>query len=261
MTLIKASELNPNLKYYKLLNESECEDDICYKTGLNQEKVLSESCKKGSLYFISELELINIISFLFFDIKWIREVSFETIPDEPIYIEEDMNVSLQIYKTRKFFLKERKPVSIATLWTFINPELLNKLVGPNNLIYIPDNFKTPEMCLQAVKNYKSVLQYVPEELKTPELCMIAINEDSMSLEYVPEKLKTPELCLHAVQKNGIALKYVPEELKTLELCMVAIKESSWCFGYIPEELKTPENYPILSTIILPNSDHTQFRCF
>ena len=39
---------------------------------------------------------------------------------------------------------------------------------------------------------------VPESVKTPELCLEAVRQDGAALEYVPEALKTPKLCLEAV---------------------------------------------------------------
>ena len=34
---------------------------------------------------------------------------------------------------------------------------------------VPDEFRTPELCLVAVSNYEYALEYVPDELKTREL--------------------------------------------------------------------------------------------
>ena len=39
------------------------------------------------------------------------------------------------------------------------------------------------------------LGHVPDELKTPELCLAAVQTRGEVLECVPQKLRTPELCL------------------------------------------------------------------
>jgi hypothetical protein len=81
------------------------------------------------------------------------------------------------------------------------------------LEYVPDEFKTAEMYLEAVKqDSRYTLQYVPDELKTAELCLIAVKEDGMALESVPSKLKTAELCLEAVKRNDAALQFVPKKI-------------------------------------------------
>ena len=69
-----------------------------------------------------------------------------------------------------------------------------------------------------------MLQHVSEQEKTPEVCLEAVKQTGEALEYVPETLKTPELCLAAVRQTGEALKFVPEELKTVALCTEAVSK-------------------------------------
>jgi hypothetical protein len=54
---------------------------------------------------------------------------------------------------------------------------------------------------------------VPEELKTPELCLAAVKHRGTALEYVPEGLKTEELCLAAAGRNLDALNFFPAHLR------------------------------------------------
>ena len=56
------------------------------------------------------------------------------------------------------------------------------------------------------------LAHVPEELKTPEVCLAAVKNAGRALAFVPDALKTPDFCLAAVRSNGCALEYVPDEL-------------------------------------------------
>lgn len=58
---------------------------------------------------------------------------------------------------------------------------------------MPEHLKTPELCLQNVRENPANLQYVPNALKTPELLTVALELDHTSLQYIPEELKTPEL--------------------------------------------------------------------
>ena len=46
------------------------------------------------------------------------------------------------------------------------------------------------------------LKHVPDELKTPELCLAAVNNDGRAIDLVPRELCTPELCLAAVKSTA-----------------------------------------------------------
>ena len=43
------------------------------------------------------------------------------------------------------------------------------------------------------------LDYVPDDLKTPDLCLTAVQQDGWALRFVPDDLKTPDLCRIADQ--------------------------------------------------------------
>jgi hypothetical protein len=60
-----------------------------------------------------------------------------------------------------------------------------------------------------------VLECVPEQLKTYELCLEAVKNKGYALKDVPEQFKTYKLCLEAVKNNGNALEYLPKKLFNL----------------------------------------------
>jgi hypothetical protein len=111
---------------------------------------------------------------------------------------------------------------------------------------VPEELKTPELCLVAVKQHGLALGDVPEELQTREILLEAVKQDGSAIEYVPEHELDDELCLEAVKEWGGALEHVPYELITPELCLVAVKQGvlkdDWGspLRYVPENLKTPE---------------------
>jgi hypothetical protein len=92
------------------------------------------------------------------------------------------------------------------------------------LEYVPDKYKTYELCLDAVRHNTpvdegcSALAFVPDELKTYELCLEAVRHDYLisiywetgntvefdyaaAINFVPKKLRTPELCFEALINN------------------------------------------------------------
>ena len=42
------------------------------------------------------------------------------------------------------------------------------------LEFVPDQYKTQEMCIKAVDNYPSTIKYVPDQYKTQEMCIRAV---------------------------------------------------------------------------------------
>lgn len=125
---------------------------------------------------------------------------------------------------------------------FRTPELCLAAVQGNGLAlrYVPKKFRTPELCLAAVQQNEWALQYVPEESRTSEMYLSAVQQDGEALGQVPEKLRTPKLCLMAVQENGRALYFVPEELRTPDLCLAAIQQNGWALKYLSEKSRTPD---------------------
>jgi hypothetical protein len=111
-----------------------------------------------------------------------------------------------------------------------------------NLAIVPEELRTPEICLAAVKQDGSALYYVPEKFKTPEIYRAAVNQNGLALKYVPEQFKTPEIYLAAVKQNGLALAYVPEELRTPEIYLAAVNQNGFALTYVTKELRTPEIY-------------------
>ncbi|MDR2583586.1 MAG: DUF4116 domain-containing protein [Fibromonadaceae bacterium] len=159
------------------------------------------------------------------DIEDRKSIEFRILIDENYYIEQG---------------KELKTVEQAL-----------KLVVQYGIMlkYVPEELKTEEVCLEAVRNskgYNSVgitdnaIVFVPEALRTAQLCFEAVKNNGEALEYVPEKLRTAELCLEAVMNNGKALKYVPEEFKTAKLYLEAVKSNGRALEDVPEKLRTAE---------------------
>ena len=110
------------------------------------------------------------------------------------------------------------------------------------LQYVPKELRTPKMYMEAVKNNEIVIDYVPEELRTPEMCMEVVKSNGDAIIFVPEELRTPEIYMEAVKSNGNALRHVPKELRTPKMYMEAVKSNGEALQYVPKELLTPEMY-------------------
>ncbi|MDR2583581.1 MAG: DUF4116 domain-containing protein [Fibromonadaceae bacterium] len=130
------------------------------------------------------------------------------------------------------------PMELMPDWTEFYPEGVKQYGWMLN--YVPEAFRTKELCYNAVKNNGDSLRYVPEKFKTKELCAQATEQNGCALQYVPEEFKTEEFCHKAVEQDGRALDFVPKELKTQELCLKAVKQYGYALKYVPEEFKTEE---------------------
>ncbi len=86
------------------------------------------------------------------------------------------------------------------------------------LFFVPDEYKTKELCTLAVIRNGAALMYVPPQIKDYELCRKAVNNNYHALKYVDDELKTKEMCEAAVKSCGSVLEYVPQKFITEELC-------------------------------------------
>jgi hypothetical protein len=110
------------------------------------------------------------------------------------------------------------------------------------IVYVPEKYITPELCIEAIKKDSNSIDFIPLEHITPDVCVEAVKHDSRVLGYVSEKYKTPELCTEAVKKDGHALRYVPEKYKTPELCILATQNCLYALDYVPKEYITQDLY-------------------
>ena len=105
---------------------------------------------------------------------------------------------------------------------------------------------TYEHYLKEVKKNGFTFEFVPEEFKTPELCLEAIKADCFSLSIIPkppwseeydEDIDGGDIFIEGTQFNTM-LKFVPEELKTAELCFTAVKREN----QMKKNSPTPEGF-------------------
>ena len=66
------------------------------------------------------------------------------------------------------------------------------------------------MCKHAVKKLPYLKRYVPDQYKTQQLCDKAILENGGTSESVPDCYKNQEICNKAVDNYSHALDFVPE---------------------------------------------------
>ncbi len=104
---------------------------------------------------------------------------------------------------------------------------------------LPEELRTPAVCLAAVRQDGLMLKRVPEALRTPAICAAAVRQNGLALRWVPENMKTPEICADAVCSSGWAVKHVPADLLTEDLCLVAARDAgAEALELMPHEMVT-----------------------
>ena len=108
---------------------------------------------------------------------------------------------------------------------------------------VPDAVKDYDFCRWAVSIADNLgrenFKYVPDQFKTPELCMIAVKKDGRMLEHIPSSLITEEMCIAAITTTHAAVQLVPDSLLTEDMCILALGKWPKEFLYLPERMLTP----------------------
>lgn len=129
------------MKFYKILDETECHNGLQYKTGLNIDPIPfnpSGDCEPGGIYYARE----DILYFLDYG-PWIREV---TLPDDArTYLNPRLPVK---WKADKVILGERRR---------INDEVIEELLdeGAKKFIKVFNLIETEELFLRLFNLYYS----------------------------------------------------------------------------------------------------------
>ena len=132
-------------------------------------------------------------------------------------------------------------------------EALNVVRGDGEALKdVPEEFKTEELCLEAVRKDGLALQFVPwgqlnlTVSEKVELCLEAVKQDSFALKNMPWRQlnlavsEKVEICIEAVKQNGYSLQFVPKGLMTAEVCLEAVKHGGKALQFVPEKTRTAE---------------------
>ena len=84
------------------------------------------------------------------------------------------------------------------------------------LLFVPDHFKTQDVCNEVVRREPYNLRYAPDHLKTQEICDETVHTEPLSLAYVPDGFKTQKMCDQAVRDDSSSLQFVPDWFVTQE---------------------------------------------
>ena len=123
---------------------------------------------------------------------------------------------------------------------------------------IPKKFKTPEFYLKAAQTGTQI-SFVPDSFKTEELCLEALKAEYLNYEHIPKKMFTKEFTEKAMRLNPLLprelcvvkdwklFEFMPEDLMTVQVCgEIAWGTNGKVLGLIPEKIKTPKFYSFVA---------------
>lgn len=84
---------------------------------------------------------------------------------------------------------------------------------------VPNRLIDFEMAKIAVSSDSSVLKILPEQFKTKEICLIAVRKSGFSFEYIPEKILDEDIYFEAMKCGTCKPEAIPKRHLTPKLCV------------------------------------------
>jgi len=228
---------------FKLFRSNLVHKDATYRLGLNvvgsRVYMLSDVYKDLNDRF--EYNSAPILA----PFHWIAPIH---VCDDSRLIDLETGFQLDTFEIARFYPIHKVLNGALTRMLPIGPEVANALehrtaaVTSHGLALriIADRYKTPELCMLAVKQNGMALEFVQVDLQTYAMRKTALAMDGMALQF----LRDPafELCVHAVRQNGCAMEFVPAHKQTGELCRLAIQQDASAIEFVKEPTRELKEY-------------------
>lgn len=115
-------------------------------------------------------------------------------------------------------------------------------VCKQNILDVPINQLTIELCESYVRKDGQNLRYVPDHMKTNNICKMAVRVDGTNIKYIPRILRTKDICWMAIEQNVSAFYYVPKNLRTIEMCQHVIQRDPDMINVVPKNMRNEINH-------------------
>ena len=108
--------------------------------------------------------------------------------------------------------------------------------GINAFSSIPQRLKIEENYIKYFNIQPNLISLIPDDEKTYNICMAAVKLNGDNLQYVPHNIMNDEICTEAIITSENAFKYIPEHLRTENICLAATIE------YVTKSLAIPDKF-------------------
>lgn len=157
------------------------------------------------------------------------------------------------------FSLEQVPVKYRTI-ELCEQRIPYEITG-ENFAFVPDEYKTEQMCSAWVTQAGLALKYVPQSLRTEALCVMAGQSNLSALSHIPPAICTrrltqkilagvqeyemrelthvfhldPDFCAQAVLVNGLTLAAIPDRDITAQICHDAVTQNGMAIEFVPAQ--------------------------
>ena len=110
------------------------------------------------------------------------------------------------------------------------------------------------MCDKVVDDNPDASEFVPDWYKTQEMCDKVADDFYIALEY-----KSKEMCDKTISGNPFSLRYVPDQYKTQQMCDKAVADCLTSFKFVPDWFVTSKMVKKLFTDLYANENIIYFK--
>ena len=115
------------------------------------------------------------------------------------------------------------------------------------------------MCDKAVSTYPSIIEYVPNCYKTQEMCVKAVNKCFFGFDSIPDPYKTREMCDRVVSEDPFLIVYCPDKYKTERMCDGAVDDCLAALKFISDWIVTSKMTKKLFTALYADDNMLNFN--
>lgn len=138
--------------------------------------------------------------------------------------DEQRNIDKLIENSSLFKFLANKTASICKLAVHLNGD---------NVKYVPEEFLTETMCIQAAK--RGSLGRIPINRITQEVCDAAVTNSRNQFDEYPEQFRTEDMCVKIVPYVGI--HQMPESHRTEAVCLASVQICRNNIKYVPQHIR------------------------
>ena len=116
-------------------------------------------------------------------------------------------------------------------------------IEPSSLAFVPDIFKTEEMCNEAVGRNVYTLDNVPDYIMTQKVCNEVVRENPAFF-LVPDCFKTQRMCIMALEVFPWQLNDIPDYFNTQRVSDDVVQRDAHSLQFVPDWFVTEEQMKI-----------------
>ncbi len=234
------NDIYSGVRLVKLTNEDCVHNGFEFVEGINVDFNNFDStqvCGPDGLYFCKHDDMTAWLEYNEMPMTYIWDV---TIPNDARCV-----VYGQKLKTDKLILSNRRNLS-DELYEIIFNAIGNGMSisdATKHASSYPSTVWSDRLFSRLVEMDESVIKYVPNMYRSYDMCLTAAKHYHDAYTYIPDMYKSYEILTHCIKLNPKMIKMIEEKNMSEELYNIAFSQDASLYRYIPERFKTSEMIP------------------